>query len=149
MSVELTPLPQSHARKLAFRPGRERKGSRMVAEAPRPTPEPGEAVETPSPPATVPNGARQALRYLVGCERAGFFGLSSEERQRCEDQLTANRKRSPPLRFTLAPGAGYVTDPEPYLNRKPTNGCKARAAGDDTPMGVQGAAVGIACARPF
>ncbi len=149
MSVELAPLPQTHARNLASRPGRERKGSRMVADAPRPTLEPGETVQAPSPPATVPNGARQALRYLVGCERAAFFGLSSEERQHCEDQLAANRKRSPPLTFNLAPRPGYVSDPEPYHNRKPTNGCKVRAAGDDTPMGGQGAAGGVSCARPF
>ena len=109
----------------------------------RPGPSEPDSGESPN------GGARQALRYLVGCEHAAFFGLTSEERQHCEDQMIAARKASAPLQFDVLARGQYIDDPEPYLNRRPTNGCKVRAAGVKAPRGPEGAATGLTCARPF
>ena len=117
-----------------------------------PTPDEPEPIQAPQPPANdLGGGARQALRDLVGCTHAGLLGLSSEERQRCEDRMTAIRKASAPLQLNLDPRGFYAgdTNPEPYLVRKPKNGCKLRAAGDAGPGGQGGAAVGIACGKTF
>ena len=113
-----------------------------------------EAHQAPQPPANdLSGGARQALRDLMGCQHAGLLGLSSEERQRCEDRMTAIRKASAPLQLNLDPRGFYAgdTNSEPYLVRKPKNGCKVRVAGDvgPGPMHTQGAVVGFGCGKTF
>jgi hypothetical protein len=47
------------------------------------------------------------------------------------------------------PHGRYAGDPEPYLTRMPTNGCKVRAAGDTTGFGDHGVAAGVTCGWSF
>ncbi len=152
MIVQLTPKPHPHLRNPRSRPRREPKAPQFVGTS-RLSPSAPEAREPVGAQLPLADGlgvgARQALRDLLGCEQASFLGLSSEERRRCQDRMAVNRTGSLPLRFNLDPGGRYVENPEPYLNRRPTNGCKVRAAGDAGPMGQQGAAAGMTCARPF
>ena len=152
MTVELAPQPHAHASHPTSLPRRKRKVTRAGANrSPEPpAPDSHETIRASPPPAAAPGGgARQALRYLVGCENAAFFGLTPEERRHCEDQVIAQRSASTSLQFNLIPRGQSVGDPEPYLNRRPRNGCKVRAAGVKAPMGQEGPATGITCARPF
>jgi hypothetical protein len=93
---------------------------------------------------------RSTLRAALGCGHAAFLGLSSEERRRCQDQL-ASRTDAPPVPLDLDPRGLGLSDgnPEPYLSRRPKNGCKVRAGGDATPMGKEGAASGMSCGWSF
>ena len=156
LDVQLTPLPHARAQ-----PRRERRRSET---SPKPGPEPvapstpptvssatGPAtVEAPQPFGNgVSGGARQALRGLLGCEHAALLDLSAEERQRCEDRLTAARRASVPLPVNLDPRGLYVVNPVPYLNRKPRNGCKPMAGGREGPGGQPAVAVGIGCGKSF
>lgn len=93
---------------------------------------------------------RQALRGLLGCEHAALAGLTSEERERCRERLGAEAGRAAGVaRLNLDPRGGFATDAEPYLARKPKNGCKPRAGGDVGAMGEIGAAGGVTCAWSF
>ncbi len=93
---------------------------------------------------------RQALRGLMGCEHAALAGLTSEERERCRDRLGAEAGwAAGATRLNLDPRGAFASDSEPYLARKPKNGCKPRAAGDVGAMGEIGAAGGVACAWSF
>ncbi len=151
-TVELAPRPPAQPRKPTSRPRRARKAPQASVDL-RPEPPAPDARETgeasPPPAESLSGGARQSLRYLVGCERAALFHLTSEERRHCEDQTMAARRASVPLRLNLIPRGQYLGDPEPYLSRRPRNGCKVRAAGVKAPMGQEGPATGITCARPF
>jgi hypothetical protein len=106
-------------------------------------------VADPSP--TSPNDAvRQALRGGLGCRHADLLGLTTEERRRCEERTTAQAP-GPGPKLNLDRDGAFAAgrNPEPYLARKPKNGCKLRAAGDATPAGDQGPAAGIGCAWAF
>ena len=93
---------------------------------------------------------RQALRGLLGCEHAALAGLTSEERERCRERLGAEAGRAGGgARLNLDPRGAFATDAEPYLARKPRNGCKSRAGGDVGAMGEIGAAGGVTCAWSF
>ncbi|MFL5296054.1 MAG: hypothetical protein ACJ798_06695 [Phenylobacterium sp.] len=94
-------------------------------------------------------GARQALRGRFGCDHARMLGLSAEERADCEDRIARAAPFSGAGRLNLDLTGRYAADPEPYLARRPKNGCKVRAAGDAGPMGNEGPAAGIACAWSF
>ncbi len=152
MEVQLAPLAPARSRPAP--PRRPRKAPRTAATRPaiappaaRPAPDAREAVE--APPAGVSGGAVQALRDLLGCAHAAFLDLSPEARQRCEDRMTAYRKTTPPIQVDLDPRGLYAVNPIPYLNRKPKNGCKVRAAGAAGPMGQGGAVAGISCGKTF
>jgi hypothetical protein len=93
----------------------------------------------------VPPAVRRALRGLIGCRLAD---LSDAERQRCEDRLGALEDRRGP-KLNLDVRGAFARDPDPYLARKPKDGCKVRAGGDADPAGEQGAAIGIGCAWSF
>ncbi|HEY0649987.1 hypothetical protein [Phenylobacterium sp.] len=111
----------------------------------------------PNPPAddarpATPNGGDQAsggqrvLRRLTGCDHPRL--LSAEERQACETRRWARAAPNPRLNLDLA--GRYVENPEPYLVRKPKDGCKVRATGDVGPMGDSGhGRAGIGCAFSF
>jgi hypothetical protein len=153
MNIELTPRrpasPHDRPKPAPRRPA--------VAKAPPHGPQLHEPPEAPTP-APIPPGApaeggkgaaiRPILRNLLGCRNSGLAGLTAEERQRCAEQLAHGRGEAPG-RLDLDPRGGFAADPEPYLARKPKNGCKTRAAGDVGVMGQQGAAAGVACAWAF
>lgn len=91
-------------------------------------------------------GAQRALRGLIGCDQPRL--LTADERQACETRRWA--RVSPNVRLNLDVAGRYVENPEPYLVRKPKNGCKVRATGDVGPMGDSGhGRAGIGCAFSF
>ena len=121
--------------------------SRPPSSAPAAPPDSVPPRHGPSSPETDAAGAaRSALRAALGCEHADFLGLSTEERQRCQDRM---RRASPPFQVNLDPRGFYLVNPEPYLTRKPKNGCKVRVAGDPGPAGQSGGAAGVACGLSF
>ncbi|MGH6910517.1 MAG: hypothetical protein ACREEG_10045, partial [Phenylobacterium sp.] len=94
-------------------------------------------------------GVRNALRGLGGCGHADLLALSPAERQACLDRL-AKAPGGGELRLDLdRRGYAAAKTQEPYLQRKPKNGCKVGAGGSTTPSGLQGVAGGIGCALSF
>jgi hypothetical protein len=97
------------------------------------------------------------LRGLLGCRHAALLGLTSEERRRCEAQLAGGalgERARPAPKLNLDLHGDFAANPEPYLERRPKNGCKVRAGGDTAPgpggtPGRVGVASGIACAWSF
>ena len=119
-----------------------------------PFPPPPDSVIPAPAPDPVGEGVRSALRGLTGCEHAAFLNLTTEERRRCEDRLAAaggGQRGVAPTKLDLSRGGRFASerDLEPYLQRRPHNGCKPRAGGDVSVMGEQGAATGLACAWSF
>ena len=98
----------------------------------------------PQTPGDEASRLRSALRRGAGCEHADLLGLTAAERQACLDRLAKAQGGGARLNFDLR--GGYAKNPQPFLERRPKNGCKARAGGDTAPMGEQGVASGIACA---
>lgn len=158
MNVQLATLPRDRPREAAPKPPRERAAVKpgKPAKAFIPNlvvPETSQPTGPVAPPGSGQGeGVRQALRGLVGCERADLVSLSPEERQRCRDRQTAQTQRlqagaSPKLNFDRR--GEFAANPEPYLMRRPKTGCKVRAGGDIAPMGAQGVASGLACAWSF
>ncbi len=86
-----------------------------------------------------------ALRGVFGCN---LPDLTDAERTACGERLAANRPTIPTA-LNLDPHGRYVSNPEPYLNRMPKNGCKVRAAGHATPFGKEGVAAGVSCGWSF
>ena len=95
--------------------------------------------------ASAPPAVRRALRGLIGCRLAD---LTDEERQRCDERLAAVEDKIG-RKLDLDTRGAFAREADPYLARRPKNGCKARAGGDADPAGEQGAAVGIGCAWAF
>ncbi len=102
------------------------------------------ALASPAP------GVQATLRGLLGCSEAALAHLPRAQREVCEQQL-ARRQVADLGRaaLNLDLGGSFAKDPQPYLERRPTHGCKARAGGDVAPLGEIGVATGIACAKPF
>jgi hypothetical protein len=93
--------------------------------------------------------AQRALRGLAGCDDVATARLTPEERERCENRRWAGSAPAD-RRLNLDPSGRYVENPEPYLVRKPKNGCRVRATGDVDAMGDSGnARVGFGCALSF
>ncbi|MDB5416974.1 MAG: hypothetical protein JWP50_393 [Phenylobacterium sp.] len=155
MSVELTPPWPEAVRRPAEAP-RRRTRPAVRPKVSTAAPDDRPAITRPDlrapsgPVAPSPgDGVRQALRGL-GCEHAALLGLTPEERRRCEDRLAeAARRQGGPARLNLDVRGAFGRDAEPYLQRRPKNGCKLRAGGDVAPMGEVGAATGVACAWSF
>jgi len=105
--------------------------------------------QVPGPQAPGDEGARlrNALRRGAGCEHADLLGLSTVERQACLDRLAKAQAGAARLNFDLR--GGYAKNPQPFVERRPKNGCKARAGGDKAPMGQEGVAGGLTCAWSF
>jgi hypothetical protein len=93
--------------------------------------------------------ARPALRGLLGCEHAAMLKLSPEERERCEERMAHAGPGEGPARLNLDRRGDFGRNPETYLQRRPTKGCKARAAGDASVMGQEGVAAGVTCGWAF
>lgn len=158
MNVQLTRPLHSRApvAKRSPQPAREAGGLAAPRTAPfqiLPAPERNAAPGDIAQPLAGRDGdVRRVLRALLGCEHARLAALSAEERERCLDQMTeagANEPGSVFARLNLDVRGAYGKDPQPYLNRRPKKGCKARAAGDVTPAGQEGPTAGIDCAWSF
>jgi hypothetical protein len=121
--------------------------------APRPFEAPL-AAPPPGPDADARAGLQAALRRRFGCDHAGFASLSAAERQDCLERLARNSAADVgkvPATLNLDRRGDFAAsqNPVPYLNRRPKNGCKAMAAGDQAPDGRQGPAAGVGCAFSF
>jgi len=101
----------------------------------------------PQAPGDEASRLRNALRRGAGCEHADLLGLTAAERQACLDQLAKAQAGAARLNFDLR--GGYAKNPQPFLERRPKNGCKPRAGGDKAPMGQEGVAGGLTCAWSF
>lgn len=162
MNVELARLQPSKARRRM--PSERRIAAAAAPQARSDHDRPQLRIEPASPtvpgvvigPASAPpineerEGVRKVLRGMLGCDHAALAGLSPEERRRCEERLA----RAPGVtipHLNLDKGGAFAAgqDLEPYLARRPKNGCKARAGGDTAPSGDKGAAAAIGCALSF
>lgn len=89
---------------------------------------------------------QRVLQGLGHCDRAG---LSREARERCETGRWA-RTGAATARLNLDTSGRYAENPEPFLSRRPTKGCRVRATGDANAMGDPGnARAGFTCVIPF
>ena len=109
--------------------------------------EPGAVPQTPAADGEGA-GVRKALRGLGGCSHADLLALSPSERQTCLDRLAKSPGGDPALDLDKRGYAAARTQ-DPYLQRKPKNGCRVGAGGSTTPSGLQGVAGGIGCALSF
>jgi hypothetical protein len=154
MNVQLAPRPKARppAKPMKTQPA----AGKASSERPPPVlarPAVGAQELNPVPQAPSSEGeaasVRQALRGLGACSHADLSALSPSERQTCLDRLAkAPGGGAMPLNLDRR---GYAAGKaqEPYLQRKPRNGCKIGAGGDTTPSGVQGVAGGVGCALSF
>ena len=94
-------------------------------------------------------GARRVLSRLSICRYENWAHLTPEERDRCSERARAGYGAAKEARLNLDPAGRYAEKSEPYLNRRPVNGCKPRAAGDVGPRGAEGVRVGLGCALSF
>ncbi|MEJ2816021.1 MULTISPECIES: hypothetical protein [unclassified Caulobacter] len=91
-------------------------------------------------------GPAPVLRGLGGCARAD---LTRREREDCEARRWADAAPANP-RLNLDLTGRYAKNPEPFLSRRPSKGCRARLAGDVDGMGNDmNARAGITCVKPF
>ena len=156
MNVQLAPWPKTRPQPKPVRTQRApAKASPERSALPPVLARPAISPQEPSPvPQSPPSdgeaaGVRKALRGLGGCSHADLLVLSPSERQACLDRLA--KAPGGGARALNLDRRGYAAGKaqEPYLQRKPKDGCKARAAGDTAPMGNQGAAGGVGCAWSF
>jgi len=106
-------------------------------------------VETPAPSVADAEQLRGVLRGLLGCERPAL--LKEGERRACDQRAS----RPAMALSTVDPDnrARYVAaqNREPFLARKPHNGCVLRVGDQDEGTTSQGGSIaaGIACAWSF
>jgi hypothetical protein len=87
---------------------------------------------------------RPALRGLRGCDLA-----TREARERCEVERWSRAAPVAP-RLNLDPSGRYAKDPEPFLLRRPKDGCRARMGGDVDARGDDSnVRAGVTCVVPF
>jgi hypothetical protein len=162
MLVSLVPSVPHPVRPPAPAPvtkGRQRLEVHPAAATPQPLPPLVLPADPPERDAAAPDGFRQTLRGLVGCLPGRESQMGQDESQRCREQFAARARRDrglPTPRLNLDSGGEFAAsqNAEPYLQRRPRNGCKARAGGDTAPgpggtPGKVGAATGISCAFSF
>lgn len=101
--------------------------------------------------ADVAAGAQPRLRGLGGCARPD---LTRREREDCEARRWADAAPSstaqadPHLNLDLT--GRYAKNPEPFLSRRPSNGCRARLTGETDVRGDdQNYRAGVTCVKPF
>lgn len=155
IQVTLIPRPQPLAanreRRRAEPPRREAM-TPLPPRASRPTPVlPSTPFASPPSPSvdTAPAAdAQRVLRNLSGCDPGRWDRLSFDARARCEAR--AQRGVADGGRLELDPSGRYAADEQPFLSRKPKNGCRARAAGDVDGYGDSGhVRAGVGCAFSF
>ena len=96
-------------------------------------------------------GPAPALRGLGGCGRPD---LSRREREDCEARRWADAAPSSTAqanpRLNLDLTGRYAKNPEPFLSRRPSKGCRARLTGEtDVRDDDQNYRAGITCVKPF
>ena len=109
---------------------------------------PGDASPAAASPgeADVAARGRQALRGLRGCDRVE---LTLKEREDCEAQRWAGVAQVA-KRLNLDPSGRYAKNPEPFLSRRPSKGCRVRLTGEDDAKGDDmNARAGVTCVKPF
>lgn len=152
-ALQVSLIPMERLRGDRAQPDRPRSARRDTPSPSRPQPEPAAPSSAPGPPSAgvasdaLGSDGLRTLRGLSGC--AYPARLTAEERERCETRRWAGSGRGVG-RLNLDPSGRYVENPEPYLVRRPKNGCRVRATGDVDPMGDTGnARAGVGCAWSF
>ena len=158
MNLQLANLPRHVPASAEREPRRDRRPS-PIASSPTPRaapaispPQAREANPFPEPPLGARSDVAPTLRALLGCEHARLLDLSAEERERCRDRLAAEGERARgahAARLNLDRRGDFTANPETYLNRMPTKGCKPRASRDVAPDGTEGAKATVTCVIPF
>lgn len=152
VNVTLVPArpPPAARRAPPDRPRDVRRPAAITAPLRAPLPPHVPPLVLPPPPpeaATLDARAQRTLRSLTGCDPGAR--LTPEERERCETRR-ALRGAPSAARLKLDPSGRYVENPQPFLSRRPKDGCRARATGDVDPMGDSGAVrAGVGCAFSF
>ncbi len=95
------------------------------------------------------DGVRRALRQRVMC--ADLSDLTEAERRACEAREATARhaEAAGAPKIDLSRAGAFGSDGQPYLARKPVNGCKVMAGGRAAPSGQEGAVAGVGCALSF
>lgn len=152
-ALQVSLIPMERLRRDRAEPDRPRARHDEERSASRPQLDPAPASLSPGPQGAGVGGAASAsdglrtLRGLAGCAHPAR--LTDEERERCETRRWAGSGRRAG-RLNLDPSGRYMKSPEPYLVRRPKNGCRVRATGDIDPMGETGnARAGVGCAWSF
>lgn len=93
-----------------------------------------------APPPESDARVRNALRGIVGCDRATLMQLTPAERQRCLDRLAKVPGAGGQLPLNLDKRGDYAgaKNREPFLARTPKNGCAPRVAESDVQAIGQG-----------
>jgi len=165
VTFELPPRDPRTRNRPSLRRDLEPPVAQPTARPPAPDPSPSPPLPAAGPPASVPNpwqvsdAARlqafgDSLRAQRACAAAPGGRLTQEERARCLADWGASAEKAaakwPSPQLNLDPRGAYARETQPYLERKPKNGCKARAGGSPVPQfGDQGVATGVACAFSF
>ncbi len=144
----------------AAKPPPSEKATRRRGAALKVAPPPQEIAARPAPLVVAPSAlpgrmvgdVQATLRGLIGCTPAAMAAMPREQREACETRLA--RRQVADLgrqagRLNLDLSGAFGKDPQAYFERRPHNGCRARAGGDVAPTGEIGVATGIACAKPF
>jgi hypothetical protein len=165
ISVELTrPRWMDIPRRRSYPPADSPVAARTFLPPPRPELAPAPADQPPGPGAAPPSdpeggsaGLRQTLRGVIGCDHAGFLGLSAAERQHCQDRLARDQTvdvhaARPGLDLSRRGAFAKRDGPDPFLAREPKNGCAPNVK--ETETGTAGAVrqdwtAGINCAWAF
>jgi hypothetical protein len=75
--------------------------------------------------------------------------MTRQERERCDAERWARVAPAAP-RLNLDPAGRYARNLEPFLSRRPKDGCRARLAGDvDARGNDMNARAGVTCVVPF
>ncbi len=91
-------------------------------------------------------GARRALGGLNSCDQKQ---LTREEREQCQAQKWAHTAMPAP-RLNLDPAGRFAKNPEPFLSRRPEEGCRIRLTGDVDAMGDNmNSRAGVTCVKRF
>jgi hypothetical protein len=153
VSLIAPPRPNRARRAVARRARPDDRGA-LIRTAPTPSipsvsPSSSEGGATPPAPGGDAPGdgatpRRPVLRGLRGCDLA-----TREERERCEAERWARAAPIAP-RLNLDPSGRYAKNPEPFLLRRPKDGCRARMGGDvDVRGDDSNVRAGVTCVVPF
>lgn len=105
-------------------------------------------VATVAPPVPDVDGVRRILRQRAQC--ADLSDLTERDRRACEARYAADRAQAAPApKVDLSRAGLFGKEAEPYLARKPVNGCKVMTGGRAAPSGQEGAVAGVGCALSF
>jgi len=152
LEITLTAPPRPKRVDRPSPPPARRATSPLDARSPattNPSAAPTTAAASPQPSRIGQDDIAARVRQAIGARDCNRPGLSREGREQCETQRWAGLAPSR-IRPNLDPNRRYIEDPTPYLVRRPKDGCRIRATGDEGPLGDDSnARAGVTCVVPF